>query len=50
VINFIYAPGRKEMDKEKGKIKLQENSKRNEQRKSQPGGSLYFGPAKMADG
>jgi hypothetical protein len=36
VINFRYfryAPGRKEMDKEEGKRKLQENSKRKEQRK-----------------
>jgi hypothetical protein len=32
-ITFRYAPGRKEMDKEKGKRKLQENSKRKEQRK-----------------
>jgi hypothetical protein len=39
-----YAPGRKEMEKEIGKRKLQENSKRKEQRKkSQPGGSLHFG-------
>jgi hypothetical protein len=31
------------MDKEKGKRKLQENSKRKNKEKSQPGGSLYLG-------
>jgi hypothetical protein len=51
VINFRYAPGRKEMDKEKGKRKLQEPVNEKSKEKSQPGGSLYFGlkPARMAD-
>jgi hypothetical protein len=31
------------MEKEIGKRKLQENSKRKKQEKSQPGGSLHFG-------
>ncbi len=53
VINFRYAPGRKEMDKEKGKRKLQENSKRKEQRKITTRWKPIFWtqePARMADG
>jgi hypothetical protein len=47
---YRYAPGRKEMEKEKGKRKLQENSKRKEQRKkSLPGGSLHFGLKKQQE-
>jgi hypothetical protein len=52
-INFIYASGRKEMDKEKGKRKLQENSKRKEQRKITTRWKPIFWtqePARMTDG
>jgi hypothetical protein len=53
VINFRYASGRKEMDKEKGKRKLEENSKRKEQRKITTRLKPIFWtqePARKADG
>jgi hypothetical protein len=39
----INKPGRKEMDKGKGKRKLQETVNEKSKEKSQPGESLYFG-------
>jgi hypothetical protein len=52
-INFRNATGRKEMDKEKGKRKLQENSKQKEERKIPTRWKPIFWtqePARMADG